>query len=291
MQPYTILIIDDEASNIEAVTKILSEANFRVIIATSGKAGYNIALKTIPNLIITDWEMPGLSGIETSQLIKSNSKLSEIPIIMATGKMLSPGNLKTALEAGAIDYIRKPINKTELLARVNSAINLFESIKKNREQERVIYQQKKILLKEKEKNLKRQLVAKTLILVKNSKTNTSLLNSISQLYKHSDETGQKLISDLISEYKLNVSNSNWEEFELLFNEVHPNFYQNIIKVVKKLTVNERKLCAFLRLNMTSKEISAITQQSTETIKKARFRLRKKLEILPEQNLNIFLQKI
>ena len=84
----------------------------------------------------------------------------------------------------------------------------------------------------------------------------------------------------------------WEEFEIRFKQVHSDFYMNLVKKFPNLSPNEERLCAFLRLNMTSKEISELTGQRVATIEMARFRLRKKLGLKSSQtNLVIFLSQI
>jgi len=123
----TILVIDDEPNNLKAILDCLKESNYKVLIATDGQKGYDIAISTLPDLIIMDWEMPVMNGIDTIKLLKQNESVKDIPVIMATGKMLHVNNLKEAIDAGAIDYIRKPFDKVELLARIQAALKLAES--------------------------------------------------------------------------------------------------------------------------------------------------------------------
>jgi tetratricopeptide (TPR) repeat protein len=99
---------------------------------------------------------------------------------------------------------------------------------------------------------------------------------------------QKVLLDLSSLLKDNV----WSEFEIRFQNVHLEFYEKLLNRFPDLTTNERKLCAFLRLNMTTKEISAITNQSVNSIEMARYRLRKKLNMENSQvNLITFLMEM
>lgn len=93
-----------------------------------------------------------------------------------------------------------------------------------------------------------------------------------------------IVQQIINELKNNTSKNTWDEFELRFMEVNETFYQSLNERYPDLTPNERKLCAFLRLNMSTKEISTITHQSLNTINVARSRLRKKLNIEQEENL-------
>ena len=84
----------------------------------------------------------------------------------------------------------------------------------------------------------------------------------------------------------------WEEFELRFNQVHSSFYEKLTQKYPELTSNDLRLCAFLKLNMTSKEISEITGQRIGTLEMARSRIRKKLGISKTQiDLITFLAKI
>ena len=130
MKRYTILLVDDESKIINATIDMLEDnENYVFFQAVNGKMAYRVAVAKIPDLIITDWVMPKMDGIELIKKIKANAELAHIPIIMATGTMLTMNDLDTALEAGATDYVKKPIDKIELQARVKSMLTLSDSIK------------------------------------------------------------------------------------------------------------------------------------------------------------------
>lgn len=96
---------------------------------------------------------------------------------------------------------------------------------------------------------------------------------------------QHLINEVILELQQALENDLWEEFEVRFNQVHSDFYKNLNVKFPHLSPGEKKLCAFLRLDLTSKEIAAITSQNINSIETARTRLRKKL-IPPNSELNL-----
>lgn len=99
---------------------------------------------------------------------------------------------------------------------------------------------------------------------------------------------KSIIDDLINEIELNSKDMGWEEFELRFKDVHSQFYTELTNRFPNLTSNELRLCAFLRLNMSTKDISAITFQSDHSIVMARSRLKKKLQIEDNVKLASFL---
>jgi phosphoserine phosphatase RsbU/P len=147
LKPYNakVLVIDDEQNYLDLIADTLKVKNYKILQALNGKMGCLVAQKFMPDIIITDWEMPELNGIETIKQLKNNLLTQDIPVIMCTGIMTSSENLDSALNAGAVDFIRKPIEPLELLARINSALNLSESIKKIKLQNENIIRSQQIL--------------------------------------------------------------------------------------------------------------------------------------------------
>lgn len=157
---------------------------------------------------------------------------------------------------------------------------------------------KKKLLRLEIENINRELeenqkavTATTLKLVQNTERNAHYIKTLENIKKNTLEEGQNEIRSLLADYKFNSNNSNWEEFEVLFQKVDSSFYEKLSKYCPTLTPNERKLCVFLKLNMSNKHISQITFQSEEALKKARLRLRKKLELDHDTNLTTFIQNL
>lgn len=115
---------------------------------------------------------------------------------------------------------------------------------------------------------------------------------VQKLLKHGPnfkKENQGIINGIIKDLEKAQDASVWNEFELRFQHVHNSFYEKLNEINPELTTNERRLCAFLRLNMTTKEIAAITGQSQRSIDVARTRLRKKLNLTnQEQGLVEFL---
>lgn len=131
----------------------------------------------------------------------------------------------------------------------------------------------------------------TLKLVQNSGREANSVKLLENIKKNTFEEGQEEIRSLIADYKLKSYGSNWEEFEIMFKKVNASFYEKLNSQYPNLTPNERKLCVFLKLNMSNSHISQITYQSEEALKKARLRLRKKLGLERTVNLAAFIQSL
>lgn len=129
--PHKILIVDDQISFINYMVEVLEKAypSYEIFQTTDPHKAYEIARLEFPNLIILDWAMPGLSGIDLMKQLKADEMLKDIPVIMCTGVMTKSAHLKEAFAAGAVDFIRKPIDELELIARVNSVMQLSDSFR------------------------------------------------------------------------------------------------------------------------------------------------------------------
>jgi glutamate synthase domain-containing protein 3 len=140
-----------------------------------------------------------------------------------------------------------------------------------------------IAIKNRELNAKTIQLLQTNELLKNIVVRLEALQSLP-----ANEKNQKiknLINDLI-----NAKNDDfWEQFEATFVKVHPTFYTNLFMKYPGLTANERKLCAFIKMNLSTKDISGITRQTIRSIEMARFRIRKKMELPRSINLSKHIQ--
>jgi DNA-binding response OmpR family regulator len=121
-----ILIIDDLPENAFILQDRLESEGYEVLTAYNGKTGMEKAYATLPDLILLDVMMPDTTGFEVCRILVNDPKTKHIPIILVTAKA-GAEDTKEGFEAGAFDYIKKPFNRVELLARVNSALKLSEA--------------------------------------------------------------------------------------------------------------------------------------------------------------------
>ncbi len=151
---HTILIIDDNPANLEAIGACLrlAQEEYTVLTAPNGQEGCQKAIFAQPDLVIMDWIMPEMSGLEALMLLKERTETHDIPVVMLTG-LGSAKHVEYALNAGASDYLRTPIDKTELLARVRATLALQDSYKEIKHQrEKLEAQNHELVALNQEKN-------------------------------------------------------------------------------------------------------------------------------------------
>jgi DNA-binding NarL/FixJ family response regulator len=121
----TVMVVDDVPANVDVVLGFLYQAGYRVLVADSGVRGIEQLELEAPDLILLDLMMPGIDGIETCRQIKSRDIWKHIPIIMMTAADELSKKLG-AFEAGAVDFLTKPIQPEEVLARVQTHLQIRE---------------------------------------------------------------------------------------------------------------------------------------------------------------------
>lgn len=401
-----ILVVDDDPVVVQSIFEILQDefSEYSFLQANGGKIAAKVAEARLPKLIITDWDMPDLNGVDLVKLLKSNPLTNDIPVIIATGVMVTSEHLRYALNAGATDFLRKPIDPIELKARVNAMLlladhmieiklmgqtiqetneflnylidlipdpifsaDLFGTIQifnnafreaflKNLNPVNTYYElftdedvfnhrfQDEQIIKGLQQNIrfenriqyangdwhdvqitkvplagqggqikgilgvisdvtevkqqytedlfkhKNALTGISMRLIQISELNERMMKDLEKLKSTENHATNALIDGIAANYRLAVNENFWIEFEKRFNDVHHDFYHRLQHAHPDLTANERKLCAFLRLDMSSKEIASITFQHAKSVDMARYRLRKKIGLLQEESLTAYLSK-
>lgn len=128
-----ILIVDDNPNNLGMLFEALSESGFKILIADEGESAIEQAEYTQPDLILLDILMPGLDGFETCRRLKGNELTKEIPVIFMTALTETEDKVK-GFKVGAVDYVTKPIEHEEVIARVTTHLTLQKLKKKLLEQ-------------------------------------------------------------------------------------------------------------------------------------------------------------
>jgi CheY-like chemotaxis protein len=119
--PATILVVDDDQISLKFVEGMLADAGYGVQGAENALLGLDKVAAVNPDLVLMDVVMPGMDGIAACAQLKANEAFRQIPVIFITGTT-DDQTLQAAFQAGASDYVRKPVRQVELLARVRAAL-------------------------------------------------------------------------------------------------------------------------------------------------------------------------
>jgi len=198
-----ILIIDDNVDNIQVAMNILEEDSYNLSFATLGEEALALISHTSPqfDLILLDIMMPGLDGFEVCRIIKENLQYKDIPIIFLTAQA-DIDSITQGFALGAVDYISKPFQAEELLARVKTHTELYKA--------KLLLQEHNIVLESKIKHQRKRLLTE---LERGQQSMVYMLSSFME--STSDETGKHIrrvanISALLAHYHPNLNQGDEE---------------------------------------------------------------------------------
>ncbi len=120
---YKVLIVDDIEVNLQVLGGMLGKKNIAILFASNGKQAIKIARKKLPDLILLDINMPEMNGYAVCEILKNDEQTKEIPIIFLSA-LNEKNDIVKGFESGAVDYITKPFNNAELLARLFTHLEL-----------------------------------------------------------------------------------------------------------------------------------------------------------------------
>lgn len=176
----------------------------------------------------------------------------------------------------------------------------FEKINNDQLQKKqnVIDEQRKIILREQEEKFKielehknRELVSYTMALTRENENKIKIVDALLNLKELAEKDNSSCsdeINRVVNEIRQTINKNSWEEFRLYFENVYSDFFNKLEQQFPDLTRNEKKICAFLKLNLGTKEIAAITCREIRSVESSRARLRKKFMLQSETSLSEFL---
>jgi len=269
MPKNRILIVDDNPHAVSLVSIVLSrKMECELAVAFDGSSAIKQARETNPDLILMDWQMPGIDGIRAIEILKEDPATASIPIIMITCYS-EKDYLEKAFNAGVIDFIRKPFDNIELLARVKSVLATRDYYNKMVEAQ------------------KRESVALSMHNVQEEEFRNKLISDLKQLkvlHRSEPENTVGNIERMIKDINSDTSSSSWNQIEKRIKDTDQQFFKSLGEKHPNLTPAEMKLCLYLRMNLSTKEISGLTFQTYDSVRIARTRLRKKLNLTNDDNL-------
>ncbi len=276
MKKYTILLVDDEVANLKTITAYLEEASEDYHILST--ANSQIALRVIQekelDLVIADWRMPEVSGLDLIQHFRQVHPFKRPPFIVITGTYTRAEDLKRAMDLGAVDFLRKPVNKVELWARVSSVLHLFQSYK-------VIEQQKNSVLS-----------TKTLKIHEKNQALQAIQGQLEDYLLRLPNSERNAIKEILQTIPLdNQSNQDWENFKQEFDQIHPQFFRTLQSRFPDLRPFELKMCAYIRVGFKIKEIASFLNIQYGGARVQKSRIKKQLGLSDAHSLDDYLRNI
>ncbi|MDD2307106.1 MAG: response regulator [Prolixibacteraceae bacterium] len=315
-----ILIIEDTIQLRESIADVLEQEGFEVLLADDGDGGIKLALEHSPDLILCDIVMPGMNGFDVIKQLKLEREQISTPFIFITA-LAERKDYREGMTLGADDYLVKPFTIEELLNAVNTRLEKHNSVEK---QIRMKIEQIENDLIRQIEDLKTQNENQRLVIGDISATNEHVLNQLAekqaqimhealrsievnttlqQLSKYlTDELKQKGITEVQRLELVNLRNkikkgsvllNNWTVFQLKFNQTYPNFTSRLVTRFPQLSQQDLIIVSALFINLNTHQLSTILGISPDSVRKSKYRLKKKLGMGKEVDLlhaihNIFL---
>ncbi|MCG6188863.1 response regulator transcription factor [Maribellus maritimus] len=301
-----ILIIEDEIELLDEVAYILKQEGFDVLKASDGIVGFDLAKDKIPDLVLCDVLLPQMDGFQVIREFKRHEVLASKPFIFISA-LSEREERRKGMEEGADDYLTKPFTREELLKAIDVRINKYEQMYskfrflfqnenneleelksevRNKEQSvrkmSTQFKTLQLLLKEKEN----ELMAETLK-GEESKNVLKKLNVIieNELYKSTDAVYKGNVLLKMKKY-LNEKSlllNNWAAFQLRFNHVYPGFTEKLTERFDTLTQYDIVFICATKMGMNTSQIAHLFNISDDSVRKSRYRIKKKLGLKREDN--------
>lgn len=316
-----VLIVDDREFDRILYKEFLTEVNYEFFELDDGAGLIDFLQTTTPDLIILDWQMPLVGGMAALKLLKQNNSFKEIPVIIITGQK-DEKVLDEAFSFGGLDFINKPVSRTELTARVQNVLNLTNAKKLLVEQKNELKELNSIIKVQKDE-LKESLVLKTQIseqreLSLNKEMNigkrkmmtmevdsNKILNNLMGLRSDIQECSKglanvdgvplavlKKLKSIDREIETLIEeNKSKDKFQELFASIDPEFFKKLSAVNSKLTPLDLKHCAFIKMNLDNYELKRVLNVEMKSIQMTRYRLKKKLKLTEDDSLREFIFSI
>lgn len=310
-----ILIIEDTVQLRESIADALELEGFEVIHAGDGVTGIRMAWEHLPDLILCDIVMPGMDGYDVLQSIKADDGQIPFPFIFITA-LAERKNYREGMELGADDYLIKPFTISELLNAINTRLKKYKSL-----ESRVNLKIEEIEneLKVRISELKWQVESQESVIREISDKNTHILGQLNEkqaqlmhealrtieinntMQAMAKQLSSELLKDGISEDQrsvlVNLRNkirnksvllNNWTIFQLKFNLTYPHFTSGMLSKFPRLTKEDLIFISAISINLSTQQLSVILSITPESVRKSKYRLKKKLGLEKHQDLEQYI---
>ncbi|WP_315982079.1 response regulator [Aliamphritea spongicola] len=123
VQKHQVMVVDDNHDDLRLLSQYLAELGLDVRVSVSAENALELIGQSLPDLIVLDYKMPEMDGISLCQRLKGDERTRHIPVMFVSA-VCGSDEIVSALESGAVDFVRKPFDKAEILARIKNHLNL-----------------------------------------------------------------------------------------------------------------------------------------------------------------------
>jgi len=299
-------IYAEKALKLAELTSMLSlKANALIELANSQEANgkYVEAVRNLRQHLVYIDSLNGINSSTQVLLLQSKVDLDKVlnekklVVNQLKIKMLESsrksflliGSVLLSILLGCLIIILR--KKYQFEKKVNKTLEQQQGL--IREQDLIIQKEKENYLKIELEHKNRELITRAMTLTKVQEEKHKLIDDLTVISRNLNETHNEnasLVEKQIRHLQNNMDSGVWEDFKLYFENVYSGFYANLSVMHPTLSLNEKKLCALLTLNLSTKEIAAINSREVRSIESARNRLRKKIGLSPETNLTLYLSQ-
>ncbi len=273
----TVMIVDDTPGNLALLSDTLSEAGYRVLVATDGLGAIEQISHLKPDIILMDVMMPGIDGFETCRRLKANPHTEDIPVLFMTG-LSELDNLLRGFNEGGLDYIIKPIRPPEVLARIDVHLGLARN--KKRSENALNLSNFSALttdlsgcitwLSPSARVLLTDVMNLTTPIAINDYLPAPILAWIKRRIQLSASTDLEAIDEFQTHSGLSIklaSNQSLDEYLLLLKKDSQDWNLTSLKDVLGLTLREVEILMWISRGKTNKEVGLILESSHRTVNK------------------------
>ncbi len=314
-----VLIIDDREFDRVLYKEYLGDEQYNFSELDDGEGAIAQLNNKEYDLILLDWQMPRVGGLETLRNVK-HSNHKDTPIIIITG-LEDDKVLEQAFDYGGVDFINKPVSKIELNSRVNSVLKLFNSTKMLIKQKEELESLNAIISSQKEELQQTFKIKQELAEIKEQQQQIEIDDKNRKIMTMEVDTSKsvnqiKNINSLISEgKKILAQDSNggvgisilnklqkevedlfgkqdsWSDFKEIYESIEPEFFKKLTTINPKLTSLDLQHCAYIKMNLDNYEITKILNVELKSLQQTRYRLKKKLKVQENAKLREFIVAI
>ncbi len=276
-----VLLIDDDQKNIRDVEKSIEtfHESFQVTSLQNVHEGLNLLNSGNYDLLIIDWNTIKKSTFDPLELP------TEIAILVVLNEDTSFVEVEKITKLRTTVCIRKPITTSELLVRINNLMHFVNSEDKVNSNPARPVQQDRVLQDEKN----RELSSKILEINHKTRVLEVIRCKLEGLLPHIDEELKMSFKELITTVKMTTNDKeSLKTFSRYFDNIHPEFFSYFRQHFTKLTIEDIRYCAYLKMQMSNREIAILLNINQESVRTHKYRLKKKMELGKEINLQKFI---